>query len=75
MQIISNHTKLNGKTMNVLINIDHADLDNCGISSEQFQAAASYALSNLTHPETGNPIYFNNVRVITIADCPEIQSA
>jgi len=61
--------------MNTTINIDHAVLDDCGITVEQFQAAASYALSNLTHPETGEPIYFNRVQVTVIADCPEVAAS
>ncbi len=58
--------------MNATISIDHAVLDDCGITIEQFREAASYALSNLTHPETGVPIYFNGVQVMVIADCPEV---
>lgn len=61
--------------MQATINIYHAVLDDCGITAEQFQEAASYALSNLTHPETGEPIYFNGVRVTVLADCPEVAAS
>lgn len=58
--------------MKVNINLDSEAISDLGITIEQFQQAASYALSNLAHPETGDPIYFNEVRVIVVADCPEI---
>jgi len=58
--------------MQVTISLDHADLDNLGITIEQFEQAAGAALSNLSHPESAAPIYFNDVRVTVVADCPEI---
>lgn len=61
--------------MQVSINLDHAALDDLDITVEQFQQAASAALSNLSHPESGDPIYFNDVRVIVVADCPEVAAA
>lgn len=61
--------------MQVTINLDHAALDNLGITIEQFEQAAGAALSNLAHPESGAPIYFNDVRVIVVADCPEVACA
>jgi hypothetical protein len=59
--------------MQVTINLDHAALDSLGITIEQFEQAAGAALSNLVHPESGAPIYFNDVRVTAIADCPELE--
>lgn len=59
--------------MQVTINLDHAALDRLGITIEQFEQAAGAALSNLVHPKSGLPIYFNEVRVTAIADCPEVE--
>ena len=58
--------------MQVTINIDVEALDQLGITTEEFQQAASYALSNLSNPTTGEPIYFNGVQVTVVANCPEI---
>lgn len=58
--------------MQATINIDVEALDQLGITTEEFHQAASYALSNLAHPTTGEPIYFNGVRVTVLADCPEV---
>lgn len=58
--------------MQATINIEVAALDYLGITVEEFQQAAIYALGNLAHPATGAPIYINDVRVTVIADCPEI---
>lgn len=61
--------------MQVTINLDHAVLDDLDITIEHFQQAASTALGNLTHPESGDPIYFNSVQVTVLADCPEVACA
>ncbi len=61
--------------MQAIINIDHAVLDDCGITPEQFQEAVSNALGRLSHPVTGEPIYFNGVRVTVLADCPEVAAS
>jgi len=61
-----------GSHMQVTINLDHAALDDLDLTVEQFEQAASAALTNLSHPESGAPIYLNNVRVIVVADCPEV---
>lgn len=60
--------------MQTTINLDVDTLAKLGITIDQFQKAASDALSTLTHPETGEMLYFNDVRVTVIADCPEIGS-
>jgi len=52
--------------MDVTINIDQAVLADCGISSEHFREAAENALSHLNHPETGDSIYFNSMRITVI---------
>lgn len=61
--------------MQVTINLDHTALDDLGITIEQFEQAASAALSNLSHPVSGDPIYFQGVRVTVVADCPEVACA
>lgn len=58
--------------MKATISIDNAVLQDCGITIEQFQEAASNALGRLTHPAIGHPIYFNCVQVTVVADSPEI---
>ena len=60
--------------MEVTINTNVATLEDLGITLEQFEQAASSALSNLSHPDSGEPLYFNNVRVTAIADTPEIHA-
>lgn len=58
--------------MQVAIEMDVATLTELGITADQFQQAASAALSNLAHPETGEPIYFNGINVsVTAADSNE----
>lgn len=66
---------MKGKYMRVTIKLDHAALDDLDITAEQFEQAVSTALANLTHPESGFPIYLNDVRVIVVADCPEVACA
>lgn len=61
--------------MQVNINLDHAELDDLDITIEQFKQAASAAIRNLSHPESRDPIYFNDVRVTVVADCPEVAAA
>lgn len=61
--------------MQVTINLDQAVLGDLDITIEQFQQAASTTLGNLTHPESGDPIYFNGVQVTVLADCPEVSCA
>ena len=57
--------------MQTTINLDADTHAKLGITTDQFQKAASYALSALTHPETGETLYFNDVHVTVIEDCPE----
>ena len=52
--------------MQATIHVDAAVFSDLEISPEQFREAAAYALSKLTHPETGETLYFNGVGV-TIA--------
>lgn len=49
--------------MQAAIKLDNAALADLGITAEQFEEAAHNALRNLTHPESGDPIYFNDVSV------------
>lgn len=60
--------------MEVTINTNVATMEDLGITLEQFEQAASSALSKLSHPESGESLYFNNVRVTAIADTPEIHA-
>lgn len=60
--------------MQTTINLDAGTLAKLGVTIDQFQKAASDALSTLTHPETGETLYFNDVRVTVVADCPEIST-
>lgn len=57
--------------MQTTISLDAETLARLGITIEQFEQAASNALGNLSHPETGQPLYFNGVSVTVIADRPE----
>lgn len=55
--------------MQVIINTDSKTLAELDITVEQFEQAASQALSSLSHPETGETIYFNGVSVaVALAD-------
>lgn len=54
--------------MQVTINLDQTTLDDLDISIEDFEQAARDALGKLSHPESGDPIFFNNVRVTVLID-------
>ncbi|MEM8515066.1 hypothetical protein RCH14_004426 [Massilia sp. MP_M2] len=55
--------------MQVTIKTDSETLAELDLTVEQFEHAASQALSSFSHPETGDTIYFNGVSVaVTLAD-------
>ena len=60
--------------MRTTINLNADSLAKVGITIDQFQKVASDALSALKHPETGETLYFSDIRVTVIADCPEIST-
>ena len=60
--------------MQATIVIDHSALEATGLTVEQFQTAASTALSTLNCPVTGNPIYFNGVQVFVETPNPSTVS-
>lgn len=49
--------------MEATINTEAAMLADCGLSEDELKAAVANALRNLAHPESGEPIYLNDVRV------------
>lgn len=57
-----------GGYMQVTINLDRATLDDLEITIDEFKQAAKDALRNLSHPESGDPIFFNDVSVTVFAD-------
>ena len=49
--------------MNVNVETDQAMLTACGISQSELEQAVATALGTMEHPETGDPIYSNGIRV------------
>jgi hypothetical protein len=52
--------------MEATINITAATLADLEMTSDDLQQAAAQALGNLVHPENGDTVYFNDVRVTVI---------
>ena len=58
--------------MKTTVTVDQTMLTELGISINQFQEAVAYALSRLTHPETGVSLYINSPVVTVNVTGPKV---